>query len=194
VILTDRKTIENFAAVVQSVEQMKLLTILTTADIRGVGARRVERLGRRNCCARSIPRPSGADRRLFGSRPRPARAMAQANSAKPSPTGRSRNSILYRASLSGGTGSRSSCLRKIRHARFMRASEQEGSKARDQCRFRRSARVTELTILAIDHRGCFRSSPAHVPPRAPTSSMRRSTRDRRACTRHHSDHAGIRSR
>src|SRR6266446_3493683 len=35
--LSDRKTIENFAAVVQSVEQMKLLTILTTADIKGVG-------------------------------------------------------------------------------------------------------------------------------------------------------------
>src|SRR5215216_1089267 len=35
--LSDRKTIEHFAAVVQSVEQMKLLTILTTADIRGVG-------------------------------------------------------------------------------------------------------------------------------------------------------------
>src|SRR5438876_1261030 len=35
--LSDRKTIENFAAVVHSVEQMKLLTILTTADIRGVG-------------------------------------------------------------------------------------------------------------------------------------------------------------
>src|ERR1700760_3064532 len=35
--LSHRKTIENFAAVVQSVEQMKLLTILTTADIRGVG-------------------------------------------------------------------------------------------------------------------------------------------------------------
>src|ERR1700747_1348172 len=35
--LSDRRTIENFAAVVQSVEQMKLLTILTTADIRGVG-------------------------------------------------------------------------------------------------------------------------------------------------------------
>ena len=35
--LSDRKTIENFAAVVQSVERMKLLTILTTADIRGVG-------------------------------------------------------------------------------------------------------------------------------------------------------------
>ena len=42
--LSDRKTIENFAAVVQSVEQMKLLTILTTADIRGVGPGRVERL------------------------------------------------------------------------------------------------------------------------------------------------------
>jgi [protein-PII] uridylyltransferase len=35
--LSDRKTIENFAAVVQSVEQLKLLTILTTADIRAVG-------------------------------------------------------------------------------------------------------------------------------------------------------------
>ena len=33
----DRKTIENFSAVVQSLERMKLLTILTTADIRAVG-------------------------------------------------------------------------------------------------------------------------------------------------------------
>jgi [protein-PII] uridylyltransferase len=35
--LSDRVTIENFAAVVQSVERMKLLTILTTADIKAVG-------------------------------------------------------------------------------------------------------------------------------------------------------------
>jgi [protein-PII] uridylyltransferase len=35
--LSDRKTIEDFAAVVQSLERLKLLTILTTADIRGVG-------------------------------------------------------------------------------------------------------------------------------------------------------------
>src|SRR6202030_2642989 len=35
--LSDRKTIENFAAVVQSLERLKLLIILTTADIRGVG-------------------------------------------------------------------------------------------------------------------------------------------------------------
>ncbi|MBI1204876.1 MAG: [protein-PII] uridylyltransferase [Rhodopseudomonas sp.] len=35
--LSDRKTIENFAAVVQSVERLKLLTILTTADISAVG-------------------------------------------------------------------------------------------------------------------------------------------------------------
>ena len=35
--LSDRKTIENFAAVVQSVERLKLLTILTVADIRAVG-------------------------------------------------------------------------------------------------------------------------------------------------------------
>jgi [protein-PII] uridylyltransferase len=35
--LSDRKTIENFAAVVQSLERMKLLYILTVADIRAVG-------------------------------------------------------------------------------------------------------------------------------------------------------------
>ena len=35
--LSDRKTIENFAAVAQSLERLKLLTILTTADIRAVG-------------------------------------------------------------------------------------------------------------------------------------------------------------
>src|SRR4249919_871678 len=35
--LSDRKTLENFAATVQSAERLKLLTILTTADIRAVG-------------------------------------------------------------------------------------------------------------------------------------------------------------
>jgi [protein-PII] uridylyltransferase len=35
--LSDRKTIENFAAVMQSLERMKLLLLLTTADIRAVG-------------------------------------------------------------------------------------------------------------------------------------------------------------
>jgi len=35
--LSDRRTIENFAAVVQSLERLKLLMVLTTADIRAVG-------------------------------------------------------------------------------------------------------------------------------------------------------------
>src|SRR6202048_3459549 len=35
--LSDRKTIENFSAAVQSVERLKLLTILTAADIKAVG-------------------------------------------------------------------------------------------------------------------------------------------------------------
>ncbi len=35
--LSDRKTIEDFAAVVQNLERLKMLTILTTADIRAVG-------------------------------------------------------------------------------------------------------------------------------------------------------------
>jgi [protein-PII] uridylyltransferase len=35
--ISDRKTVENFAAIAQSVDRMKLLTILTTADIKAVG-------------------------------------------------------------------------------------------------------------------------------------------------------------
>ncbi|MDP3896418.1 MAG: [protein-PII] uridylyltransferase, partial [Mesorhizobium sp.] len=35
--LNDRKTIEDFAAIVQSVERLKLLLVLTVCDIRGVG-------------------------------------------------------------------------------------------------------------------------------------------------------------
>src|SRR5438445_10322226 len=35
--LSDYKTIENFAGVVQSLERLKLLMVLTTADIRAVG-------------------------------------------------------------------------------------------------------------------------------------------------------------
>ena len=35
--LSDRRTIENFAGVVQSLDRLKLLTVLTTADIRAVG-------------------------------------------------------------------------------------------------------------------------------------------------------------
>src|ERR1700746_3198076 len=35
--LSDRKTIENFSAVVQSLDRLKLLMILTAADIRAVG-------------------------------------------------------------------------------------------------------------------------------------------------------------
>ncbi|CAL8978285.1 Bifunctional uridylyltransferase/uridylyl-removing enzyme [Rhodoplanes serenus] len=35
--LSDRRTIENFVQIVQSLERMKLLTILTTADIKAVG-------------------------------------------------------------------------------------------------------------------------------------------------------------
>ena len=55
--LSDRRTIENFAAVVQSLERMKLLLILTSADIRAVGAR-CGIAGKRSFCARSIMRPS----------------------------------------------------------------------------------------------------------------------------------------
>ncbi len=71
--LSDRKTIENFAAVVQSAEQLKLLTILTTADIKGGRARRLERLEGAAHPHALLRDRAGADRRLLGGQPRPAR-------------------------------------------------------------------------------------------------------------------------
>ena len=56
--LNDPKTIRDFAALVQSRERLKLLMLLTVADIRAVGPGRLDRLEGAAACARSISRPS----------------------------------------------------------------------------------------------------------------------------------------
>ena len=107
--LSDRKTIENFAAVVQSVEQMKLLTILTTADISGVGPGvwngwKAQLL--RTLYYETEPVLTGG----FSEVNRAQRiAVAQRNSAPPSPNGRKPNSTPISRGTIRPTGSRSNC-------------------------------------------------------------------------------------
>ena len=158
---------------------MKLLTILTTADIRARRPRRVERLEGAAAAHAVLRDRAGADRRLLGGQPRPARRGGAGRiPRRPSPNGRrSRARRLYRRGTIRPTGSRSTCRDKIRHARFVRASRAGRQPARDQCRLRRGARRHRTdgagarpSLAAVDHRRRLRRRPA------PTSSTRRSTR------------------
>jgi [protein-PII] uridylyltransferase len=149
--LTDRKTIENFAAVVQSVEQMKLLTILTTADIRGVGP------GVWNGWKAQLIRTL-----YYETEPVLTGGFSEVNRAKRLAAAQAEFRIAFDewtdAELDAYIGRHYPAYwlkvelpRKIRHARFVRASEQADHKLAINVGFDEARGVTELTILAMDH-------------------------------------------
>jgi [protein-PII] uridylyltransferase len=149
--LSDRMTIENFSAVVQSVERMKLLTILTTADIKAVGpgvwngwkAQLV-----RTLYYETEPVLTGG----FSEVNRAQRvAMAQAE---------------FRAELADWTAAELDAYialhypaywlkvdlpQKIEHARFLREAAQQGEALATTVSFPAARGVTELTVVAPDH-------------------------------------------
>jgi [protein-PII] uridylyltransferase len=149
--LSDRKTIENFAAVVQSVEQMKLLTILTTADIRGVGPGvwngwKAQLL--RTLYYETEPVLTGG----FSEVDRARRlAMAQGEFRAAFTEWPEQELNAYIARHYPAYWLKVELQRKIRHARFLRASEQAGHKLAVNVGFDEGRGVTELTILAMDH-------------------------------------------
>jgi [protein-PII] uridylyltransferase len=149
--LSDRKTIENFAAVVQSVEQMKLLTILTTADIRGVGPGvwngwKAQLI--RTLYYETEPVLTGG----FSEVNRAQRiAMAQAEFRSSFTEWPEDELNAYIARHYPAYWLKVDVAHKIRHARFMRASEQSGQKLNINVGFDEVRAVTELTILAQDH-------------------------------------------
>ena len=175
--LSDRKTIENFAAVVQSVEQMKLLTILTTADIRARRPGRVERLEGAVAAHAVLRDRAGADRRLLGSEPRAAhRGGAIRIPRRLHRLAGGRTQRLYRAALSGLLAQGRPAAKNPPCA-FHRRQRAARPPARDQCWLRRGAqrhRADDTGRPTIP--GCCRSSPAPARRPAPTSSTRRSTR------------------
>ncbi len=149
--LSDHKTIENFAAVVESVEQMKLLTILTTADIRGVGPGvwngwKAQLL--RTLYYETEPVLTGG----FSEVNRARRiAMAQAEFRAAYTDWPADELDGYIARHYPAYWLKVELPRKIRHARFLRASEQAGHKLAINVGFDEGRGVTELTILAVDH-------------------------------------------
>jgi [protein-PII] uridylyltransferase len=149
--LSDRKTIENFAAVVQSVEQMKLLTILTTADIRGVGPGvwngwKAQLL--RTLYYETEPVLTGGFSEVNRAR-RIAVAQAEFRAAFTEWPEAELNAYVARHYPAYWL--KVELPRKIRHARFLRTSEQAGHKLAINVGFDEARGVTELTILATDH-------------------------------------------
>ena len=149
--LSDRRTIENFASVVQSVEQMKLLTILTTADIRGVGPGvwngwKAQLL--RTLYYETEPVLTGG----FSEVNRARRiAAAQAEFRATFTEWPEAELAAYIARHYPAYWLKVELPRKIRQARFIRASEQAGHKLAINVGFDEARSVTELTIFVADH-------------------------------------------
>jgi [protein-PII] uridylyltransferase len=149
--LSDRKTIENFSAIVQSLEQMKLLTILTTADIRAVGpgvwngwkAQLIRAL-----YYETEPALTGG----FSEVDRARRvAMAQAEFRAELTDWPLAEIERYIARLYPAYWLKVDLPRKVAHAQFVRAAERDGSSLATDVGFDAARGVTELTVLAPDH-------------------------------------------
>ncbi len=149
--LNDRKTIEDFAAVVQSVDRLKMLLVLTVCDIRGVGP------GVWNGWKGQLLRTLYNETELmlsggFSGASRAARAEAA------------------RAKLAGELADwpaeeREACLDlhytaylltvdlpdQVRHAAFIRDTDKAGKRMATAVRALEFEAITEITVLAPDH-------------------------------------------
>ena len=149
--LSDRKTIENFAAVVQSLERLKLLTILTTADIRAVGP------GVWNGWKAQLIRTL-----YYETEPVLTGGFSEVNRAQRV----ARAQAEFRAELADWSAAELDAYlerhypaywlkvdlpHKLGHARFVRRTEAAGKKLATQVGFDVARGVTELTVFAPDH-------------------------------------------
>ncbi len=149
--LSDRVTIENFAAVVQSVERMKLLTILTAADIKAVGPGVWN--GWKSQLIRTLyyetePVLTGG----FSEVNRAQRvALAQGEFKAEMKDWTPAEIDAYIALQYPAYWLKVDLPQKIAHARFMRAAAQTGKSLATNVSFPEARGVTELTVLAPDH-------------------------------------------
>ncbi|MCZ7659712.1 MAG: [protein-PII] uridylyltransferase [Xanthobacteraceae bacterium] len=149
--LSDRKTIENFAAVVQSLERMKLLAVLTTADIRAVGPGvwngwKAQLI--RTLYYETEPVLTGG----FSEVNRAKRvSLAQAEFKAHSADWPQAQLDAYVARHYPAYWLKVDLPHKIRHARFVRAAEAAGRTLATEVGFDTARGVTELTVLAPDH-------------------------------------------
>jgi [protein-PII] uridylyltransferase len=149
--LSDRMTIQNFAGVAQSIERMKLLTILTTADIKGVGPGvwngwKAQLL--RTLYYETEPSLTGG----FSEVDRSKRlAMAQAEFRAELKDWPAADVDRYIARHYPAYWLKVDLANKIAHAEFVRAAEREGKSLATNVRFDADRGVTEVTVLAPDH-------------------------------------------
>jgi [protein-PII] uridylyltransferase len=149
--LSDRMTIENFSAVVQSVERMKLLTILTNADIKAVGP------GVWNGWKAQLIRTL-----YYETEPVLTGGFSEVNRAQRVALAQAE----FRAELGDWTGAEIDAYvglhypaywlkvdlpQKIAHARFLRSAALAGRSLTTSVAFPAARGVTELTVLAPDH-------------------------------------------
>jgi [protein-PII] uridylyltransferase len=148
--LSDRKTVENFAATVQSAERLKLLTILTTADIRGVGPGvwngwKAQLL--RTLYYETEPVLTGG----FSEVNRAQRvAIAQNEFRQTLRHWPAKRLDTYIARLYPAYWLKVDLQHKVEHAHFVLAAEDAGKTLATTVGFQGGA-VTELTVLAPDH-------------------------------------------
>src|ERR1700728_3778655 len=149
--LSDRKTIENFAAVVQSLERMKLLTILTTADIRAVGPGvwngwKAQLL--RTLYYETEPVLTGG----FSEVNRGQRVAAAKAEFRDAIAGWPPDEIeAYVARHYPAYWLKVDLPHKLTHARFVRASDAAGKRLAIDIGFDAVRAVTELTVYTPDH-------------------------------------------
>jgi [protein-PII] uridylyltransferase len=149
--LSDRKTIENFAAIVQSLDRLKLLVILTTADIRAVGPGvwngwKAQLL--RTLYYETEPVLTGG----FSEVNRERRvAMAQDEFRQEMKDWPERELDSYIARHYPAYWLKVDLPHKVAHANFLRQAWGAGRTLATQVNFDAARGVTELTVIAPDH-------------------------------------------
>jgi [protein-PII] uridylyltransferase len=149
--LSDRMTIENFSAVIQSVERLKLLTILTAADIKAVGP------GVWNGWKAQLIRTL-----YYETEPVLTGGFSEVNRAQRVAVAQGE----LRAELADWTAAEVDAYialhypaywlkvdlpHQVAHARFLRATAEAGKSLATSVSFPAVRGVTELTVLAPDH-------------------------------------------
>jgi len=149
--LSDRMTIEHFSAVIQSVERLKLLTILTAADIKAVGP------GVWNGWKAQLIRTL-----YYETEPVLTGGFSEVNRAQRVALAQTE----FRAELADWTAEEIDAYialhypaywlkvdlpHQIAHARFLRSAAQAGQSLATSVAFPAARGVTELTVLAPDH-------------------------------------------
>ncbi|QIB34443.1 [protein-PII] uridylyltransferase [Ancylobacter pratisalsi] len=167
--LSDRKTIENFASVVQNLERMKHLEILTTADIAAVGPgvwNNWKSQLLRTLYYETEPVVTGGFSETNRAR-RVARAQAEFREAEQEWDAEAIDAYIARHYPSYWL--QTDREQQVAHARFILAAEAQGRALATTAKTDVTRGITELTVFAPDHprllaviAGACASSGAHI--------------------------------